>query len=193
MVQKRTFWLMEQAEIRIRTFQVEDGPQIASIWEKGLKQTVESCEWSSSKYIFDKLMYKLAEKSLSESGDIGPGGKNLASHWLSEPDHRCMLVAVSESKVVGCCGVTRGTSEQWSFTCSNSTEFSVWRVSISENYRRRGVGTKFMEAAEKFAVEHGGKKMLLVTGNRFASAFYQKIGYTVRWYGWSPWHEKILI
>lgn len=75
---------MEQAEVTIRTFQVEDGPKIASIWEKGLKQTVESCEWSASKYVFELLMSKLAEKSLSESGDIGPGGKNLASHWLNE-------------------------------------------------------------------------------------------------------------
>ena len=45
------------------------------------------------------------------------------------------------------------------------TTFSVWKMSVAEESRGRGVGRKLLEAGESWAKENGCVKMVMVTAN----------------------------
>ena len=52
----------------------------------------------------------------------------------------------------------------------------VW---VSKESRGTGLGTKLMQKAETFAVEHGYELSLLESASWQAKSFYEKLGYTL--------------
>eukprot|EP00747_Dinoflagellata_sp_TGD_P047152 gnl/TRDRNA2_/TRDRNA2_144841_c0_seq1.p1 gnl/TRDRNA2_/TRDRNA2_144841_c0~~gnl/TRDRNA2_/TRDRNA2_144841_c0_seq1.p1 ORF type:complete len:184 (+),score=31.74 gnl/TRDRNA2_/TRDRNA2_144841_c0_seq1:45-596(+) len=172
-------------------FKEADGPAVAEIWISGLQQTLDESN-GLMKLLFRQTMPTLVSKATGPEGDIGPDGANLLSHWSG--DDRCLFVATSSDKVVGCCGVKRGYREGEVADTSEACS-SVWRVSVAEEMRRCGVGTALMKAAEDWAREAGSHTMYLITGNPVASKFYcERMGY--RRLSWTealgPWHMKTL-
>jgi GNAT superfamily N-acetyltransferase len=183
----------------IRPFAPGDSAAVAAIWVSGLRQTVDSTAGVKS-LLMRHAMECLERDATSDEGDVGPDGANLAAHWCSR-DGREMLVATlgSEDVVVGCCGVIRGTDERRPAP-DGCDVCSVWRVSVVESARRRGVGMALMGAAEDWARAQGCGRMRLVTGNPVAATFYidamhyQRPGW--RWDRLRPryvmWFEKNL-
>ena len=58
-------------------------------------------------------------------------------------------------------------------------EASVWRLSVSPNARRHGLGKLLMRQAEEWAASYGAKHMSLITGNIESKQFYRRIGYRI--------------
>ncbi len=50
---------------------------------------------------------------------------------------------------------------------------------ISEKHRKEGIGSKLMQEAETFAVEHGYELSLLESASWQAKSFYEKLGYSL--------------
>jgi predicted GNAT family N-acyltransferase len=49
-------------------------------------------------------------------------------------------------------------------------------ISISDNYRRQGVGSDIVKKLEEYAMKHGAKKMIL-NAREDAIRFYASLGY----------------
>jgi GNAT superfamily N-acetyltransferase len=185
--------------VRIRPFVPGDSAAVAAIWVSGLRQTVDSISGIKS-LLMRRAMEWLERDATSAGGDVGPDGANLAAHWFSQ-DGREMLVATlvgsEDDVVVGCCGVIRGADERKPAP-DGSDVCSVWRVSVAESARRRGVGTALMGAAEDWARARGACRMRLVTGNPVAATFYvDGMGYERPGWRWDRmlpryvmWFEK---
>ena len=189
--------------VRIRPFVPGDSAAVAAIWVSGLRQTVDSTSGIKS-ILMRRAMEWLERDATSAGGDVGPDGANLAAHWCSQ-DGREMLVATlvgsEEDVVVGCCGVIRGTDERNPAAADGECDVcSVWRVSVAESARRRGVGAALMGAAEDWARARGACRMRLVTGNPVAATFYADgMGYERPGWRWDRmlpryvmWFEKNL-
>ena len=193
-------------KVNIRHFCSEtDKNEVSNIWVSGLDQTVNS-KWWPTRPIWKFFFNRMAEYAVEESGDVGPNGQNLSNHWCDDTGNRCMLVAemtlecenTLNSRIVGCIAVVRGTNSNNNIKVENTeTTFSVWKMSVSEEYRRMGIGKKLLDAGEKWAKNNGCKNMRMITANPIASTFYQNQGYELLptnmfgiWLG--GWHEKEL-
>lgn len=78
--------------------------------------------------------------------------------------------------VVGCCCAKRGSSES-EIAPESCTDYSVFRVSVDQNYRKLRIGAALMDAIENWCKQQGGKRMMLTTGNPIAAIFYRRRGY----------------
>ena len=58
-----------------------------------------------------------------------------------------------------------------------STEASVWKLSVAEEARKRGVARRLMSHVEDWARENGCTHVSLICGNPESQRFYRKIGY----------------
>lgn len=56
----------------------------------------------------------------------------------------------------------------------------IERVSVLENYRKKGVGRQVIIAAEEWLEELGAKK-IIITSREEAVGFYEKLGYQADW------------
>ena len=106
-----------------------------------------------------------------------------------------MMVAEICGEVIGCCGVKVGTKEGGPTAIIRQaveSRCSVWRLSVAVSARHHGVGTALMEHAEEWARHVGATEMWLMTGNKAAGQFYERIGY--RKASWAealgPWYTK---
>ena len=185
--------------IIIRPFAPGDSAAVAAIWVDGLWQTVDSTS-GIMLIVMRQAMARLERSATAPEGDVGPDGANLAAHWLSHDGRRMLVAAMVDSDVVvGCCGVMRGMDEKKSAPAGCDV-CSVWRVSVAENARRRGVATALMNAAEDWARMEGSSRMRLVTGNPIAATFYvEPMGYEHPGWRWDRmlpryvmWFEKEL-
>ena len=192
-------------DIHIRHFQSDtDAMAVCKIWVNGLEQTVNA-KWWPTQPLWRFLFARMAKKAIKDNGDVGPDGKNLFTHWCEDKDNRCLLVAeknsiasdvVTQSEVVGCIAVVRGTSNEVTAKVSSNEEtFSVWKMSVADEFRRSGIGGKLLKAGEEWAVEHGCQQLRMITANPVASRFYQSHGYQLissnrlsQYFG--GWHEK---
>jgi ribosomal protein S18 acetylase RimI-like enzyme len=185
--------------VHIRPIEPQDAEQVARIWRKGLDQTIDALCWGIF-VVFRPLAEYLtdwaAQVALTKKGDIGPNGTNLLQRW-SGSDERCMLVAVTsgelpsslssqshqsqhhanynETMILGCVGVKRGMGEH--HTDPKSSWASIWRMSVDSNFRRCGLGTQLVEAAEDWARSKHCKAIILVTINPDAAKFYRQQGF----------------
>ena len=190
--------------VTIRHFNPEsDAKQVHDIWINGLEQTVKSKNLLL-RPIWKLLFYLMAHNAVRSNGDVGPSGQNLFKHWCQDNRNRCLLVAEKDvikkderpNVIVGCIAIIRGTDCKINaIVDQEDITFSVWKMSVAEDFRRQGVGRKLIEAAEKWAAEKGCKKMKMVTANPVASKFYQKQGYKSIHpnfcFGWlGSWYEK---
>eukprot|EP00927_Polykrikos_kofoidii_P051799 TRINITY_DN45590_c0_g1_i1.p1 TRINITY_DN45590_c0_g1~~TRINITY_DN45590_c0_g1_i1.p1 ORF type:complete len:238 (-),score=21.42 TRINITY_DN45590_c0_g1_i1:136-849(-) len=153
-----------------------DDEAIRRIWSDGLHQTVENSPWYL-RPIFACIMSGLKWHATKSGGDLA----DIAHHWIGED--RQMFVAElvdpvnagsGGGAVVGCCAVRTGNSENAAAAPPHVDCCSVWRVSVDEDVRRRGVGIELMRAAEDWARQKGKTRMCLVTGNPVAANFYTK-------------------
>ncbi len=55
-------------------------------------------------------------------------------------------------------------------------------IAVTADHRRRGIGTRLMEAAETWARSQGAETMILNchAANTTAVCFYEKLGYRIR-------------
>lgn len=139
-------------KITIRPLQEKDSPVVAKIWVNGLSQTIEN--WSAPwRPLLRWAFRKEAVNTTSEDGDIGPNGANIMVKWMMAED-RTFLVADIDGTVGWCVGVRRGKGHQSHDDTKNGKQSkiaSIWRLSVAETARRRGVATKLMAAAEEWA------------------------------------------
>jgi ribosomal protein S18 acetylase RimI-like enzyme len=169
-------------QVIIRPLQAADGPMVAKIWVSGLSQTVDN--WSAPwrpllRWAFDKE----AVSTTSEGGDIGPDGANLMVKWMTGDD-RTFLVAEIDGTVAGCVGVRRDKGQPHDTNDKQSKFTSIWRLSVAETARRRGVATKLMAAAEEWAKSVRCETMWLMCGNPRGQDFYRSVGYeATNWFG----------
>ena len=195
-----------QNNVNIRHFCLEsDANEVSNIWVSGLDQTVKS-KWWPTRPIWKLFFDRMAENAVGPNGDVGPNGQNLSKHWCADAGNRCMLVAemilngekTGNSRIVGCIAVVRGTTCNINIEVEDAeTTFSVWKMSVTEECRRQGIGAKLLKAGEKWAKDNGCRKMRMITANPIASNFYQNQGYgllgaNVFGICLGGWHEKEL-
>jgi GNAT superfamily N-acetyltransferase len=174
--------------VTIRPFQQSDQADVARIWFAGIEQSRQAVPWFMQKWLMEG-MYRMVGSSMSETGDVGPNGSNLMQTYGNQED-RCMFVACTTSTpgtgtgtgtggdddppvvVVGCCAVKKGMDETKPEPDSDCG--SIWRMSVDDNYRGYGIGTKLMSASEDWAQTHGCTRMGLWTINPVAANFYMK-------------------
>lgn len=181
------------ALVIVRPIEEKDQKDVAQIWHSGLQQTVQHCPWFVRPWI-RAAFGRMAKRSFEENGDIGPNGSNLVKKWKN--GNRCMFVATFKEhpeKVVGCVGVKRGPNEHDDNVKGDKDDInvanplddnqiaSIWKMSVAETARRRGVGRALLEAAEEWArKQHQPCRihtMQLVTMNPAAAQFYLQQGY----------------
>lgn len=187
--------------------QSRDVEQVARIWRDGLQQTIDAlCTgiFAMLRPLAEYITNLAARVALSPHGDIGPRGSNLLQRWSeSLNEDRCMFVVVVigaeaspqntttenddkygdlEERVVGCIGVKRGMGEH--HADPTSPWASIWRMSVDARYRRCGLGTRLMEAAEDWARSKSCDAMILVTINPLAAIFYRQQGYQPARFRW---------
>jgi ribosomal protein S18 acetylase RimI-like enzyme len=181
----------EQKGVIIRPMKKEDEATVAELWLEGLSQTSEASSVLVRSFVASK-MKGYGEYATSQEGDVGPNGCKLMDSW-GVKDDRIMLVACLEEepeKVVGSVGVKKGLAHD--VQEPDSSQASIWRMSVSPPVRRRGLGKKLMQAAEEHAKnEYKCTAMGLMTANEIAGKFYsEKCGYQVV-EGQTHWYDPI--
>lgn len=87
-----------------------------------------------------------------------------------EIDDYAYHVAVYDGdKVIGCGRF---------FAEGNPYEYHIGRIAVLPEYRSKNAGTLIMRKIEEFLKENGAKKAVL-SAQRRALSFYEKIGYTI--------------
>lgn len=161
--------------VTIRSMSEADCSEIADIWLQGLEQTAEGLETDVASQV-RASMQQYGEKACSLEGDVGPEGCFLYERWNGKPA-AIMYVAEYEGRVVGSVAVQQGMD--LGEPHDDSTVASIWRMSVSNNVRRKGVGQKLMETAEAWAKSRSCTCIQLYTANLVAGAFYEKLGFDV--------------
>lgn len=163
----------------VRPLKAGDAATVAQIWREGLAQTAEGLEEPMRSKML-KGMEEYGAKALSENGDVGPNGCKLTEFWGKEG---CVMLVVclsgNPNEAVGAVGVKQGLT--YDTVEPDSKEASIWRMSVSSNVQRRGLGRALMKAADEYAqAKFGCTKMGLWTANDIAAKFYtEKAGFQV--------------
>jgi GNAT superfamily N-acetyltransferase len=190
--------------IRIRPIQPQDAPEAAKLWRLGLQQTVDAAPTEEKRQLYREYFDKHAAEECSEGGAVGINGAGLIDFYRP-PNDACMFVAIlveramgdegapsdDTSKVVGMVGVKRGMDPE-KFPMDSEEDyntFSIWKMSVAEESRGRGVGKKLMAKAEEWARDQKSsvsdgvaakKRMRLYTANPIAATFYTNaVGFVV--------------
>ena len=81
---------------------------------------------------------------------------------------KSIIVAVEDGKIIGC---IYAQTDGWGGF--------LWRLAVSSQYRRQGVGTKLLNSAELFLKKKGVKEMALWVNSKNTGLhkYYKKRGY----------------
>ncbi len=164
------------SDVVIRPIKDSDKADVCRIWVDGLQQSRSAVPWFLGSWFMSGLN-RLRDAALSDSGDVGPNGKNLLQTYDGKDD-RCMFVACMGEPlvVVGCCAVKQGMDEKKPEP--ESQIGSIWRMTVDENYRGHGIATKLMAACENWSLGKRCTRMGLWTVNPVAANFYiHRMGY----------------
>ena len=168
------------SKVIIRPLQESDAPSVCKIWCSGLSQTTDHAIPWFLRPIATQKMNEMRDAAISTDGDVGPDGANLIKMYGNRKD-RTMFVACEEVEstdvILGCCAVKKGMDENKEEPESDIA--SIWRMSVDESHRGKGVATKLMEECERYAKNDlQCKRMGLWTLNPVASKFYMnRMGY----------------
>jgi ribosomal protein S18 acetylase RimI-like enzyme len=90
---------------------------------------------------------------------------------LQSPETRCIMVAEVNQQVVGMC-----TGQLVVSTAKGGFSGLVEDLVINQKYRRKGLGSRLLEAVEKWCNSSGAKRIQLLAdkNNTKALAFYEK-------------------
>ena len=185
---------MSTSPIIIRPLCASDAPAVCKIWCEGLNQTTQhAIPWFLRPFATQK-MNEMRDIAIGPEGDVGPDGSNLVKMYDEKSD-RQMFVACAENEVVGCCAVKKGMDEHKEEPESDIA--SIWRMSVDEAQRGKGVATKLMQECERFAKNDlQCKRMGLWTLNPVAANFYMnRMGYRKEDYAYviDHWVAKLFI
>merc|ERR1711963_742471 len=132
-----------------------DAKQVHDIWINGLEQTVQA-KWWLFRPIWKFFFHTMARNATKSNGDVGPNGQNLFSYWCEDNKNKCLLVCenhglgedLENGNIVGCIAVIRGTnSRNNAIVNKEDTVFSIWKMSVMDKHRRRGIGRKLLDGA----------------------------------------------
>ena len=174
--------IIDKDGITIRPMEDSDCADVARIWLEGLEQSKTAVPWWLHGWFMDGMNRNLVAPAISETGDVGPNGCNLMKTYM-EPNDRCMMVATyadsssnsddeSVRVVVGCCAVKVGMDS--TKVEPDSKIGSIWRMSVDETCRGKGIATKLMTECETWAKQRNCTSMGLWTVNPVAANFYMK-------------------
>lgn len=194
----------DSIQILVRPIQPQDALDAAVLWRRGLQQTIDAAPTEEKSTLYREFFDKHAKEECSEGGAVGINGAGLIDFYRP-PNDACMFVAIlvgramddegapshDTSKVVGMVGVKRGMDPA-KFPMDSEEDyntFSIWKMSVAEESRGRGVGKKLMAKAEEWARDQESsvldgvaakKRMRLYTANPIAAAFYTSaVGFVV--------------
>lgn len=105
---------------------------------------------------------------------------HLAEEWAM-PGKSAFWTALEGGHIVGCVGIKAYHTlhkERCSGVETVPGEASIWRLSVSPEARRLGVGKALMDCAEAWAAANGACNVTLVCGTPPSQAFYRRIGYS---------------
>lgn len=189
---------MNEQIINIRPLVESDAESVCKIWCSGLSQTTRHAIPWFLRFVATQKMNELRDVAISENGEVGPNGSNLIKMYGNKDDRQMFIACETfESKevVLGCCAVKRGMDEHNEEPDSDIA--SIWRMSVDETHRGKGVATKLMEECERFAKSDlHCKRMGLWTLNPIAANFYVKrMGYRKEDYAYvvDNWVAKLFI
>lgn len=186
------------AQIIIRPLRESDAPSVCKIWCNGLSQTTQhAIPWFLRPFATQK-MNEMRDVAISNDGDVGPNGSNLIKMYGEKSD-RQMFVAceqgVAPEVVLGCCAVKKGMDDHKEEHESDIA--SIWRMSVDESQRGKGIATMLMQECERFAKDDlQCKRIGLWTLNPVAANFYtSRMGYRREDYAYvsDSWLAKLFI
>ncbi|WP_051560381.1 GNAT family N-acetyltransferase [Clostridium beijerinckii] len=92
------------------------------------------------------------------------------------------FVAEVSGKVVGFIGLSKLYAYEY-----DGDYVRIVALIVSEQYRGKGIGSKLVEAAEKWALEENSIAVSLNSGinRKEANSFYESIGYSIKGYSFS--------
>ncbi len=125
-----------------------------------------------------------------------PSSINSVSERLSRINSsKCYntLVAEVEGKVVGFIGLCKLYAYEF-----DGEYVRITALVVNEQYRGRGIGTKLLESAEKWAIDEGATAITLNSGmdRKEAHEFYKKNGYYIKGYSFFKnlnWNNEIYV
>jgi len=163
-------------DVIIRPFRAEDSAAVCRIWSDGLPQSALAAPWFARRMLL-KTLEEMRETAVSDTGDVGPNGRNLIHTYGNRPDITMFVACLRGAEtVVGCCAVKRGMDERK--TEPDSQIASIWRMSVHAAYQGSGIATQLMTACENWAGARACTKMGLMTINPIAANFYtHRVGY----------------
>jgi GNAT superfamily N-acetyltransferase len=105
---------------------------------------------------------------------------HLAEEWAT-PGRSAFWTALDEGgRIVGCVGIKACHTlhkERAGGVKAVPGEASIWRLSVTPEARRLGVGRALMDCAETWAAANGARNVTLVCGTPPSQAFYRRLGY----------------
>lgn len=118
-------------------------------------------------------------------------GPNMKFHYDIErigeyyiyPQHNTFFIAYLDDKIVATAGV-RGYDKDYDFfkgKYSKDNTASIWRLMVDEDFQRRGIARKLVEAIEDFCRGEGYLRIYLHTHRYLESAlsFWGALGYEI--------------
>ena len=107
-------------------------------------------------------------------------GHELYADWFIEQignDSACPLIAEADGKIVGfCLSFIRKYPATWLY----ETYGEINDISVTRDYRRKGIGTKLVDKSIEWLKSKGVKRseVKIATSNEISTKFWRKIGMT---------------
>ncbi|SET42967.1 putative acetyltransferase [Natronincola peptidivorans] len=142
---------MNNHDIKIREFNVNDQSGVASLQEEFIKEFFPEFQSDPRQYDWNADIYDI-EKYYTEHGGM---------FWVIEKNN----------SIIGVGG----------FRLVSPTIAEIKRVRISINHREKGLGKTIIRTIEDYCRQHKVQKILVDTDERLttAKAMYEKLGYTI--------------
>lgn len=158
----------------VRPCRPGDAEQVRAVWQSGLSQTYDHLEGEARQKWVD-LFDREARHATGPGGDLA----DIVSYWQRSGEGSFLVATDPQGDVQGCIAIKTGRKLEWGTEDDGSGAASVWRMSVAAGARRKGVGSRLMQAVEQWAEDNGFTAVQMMTANKAASAFYESLDYQV--------------